>query len=215
MNKIQVPREVGNYLILVKIGSGSSGVVHLARNVLNNLCCCVKLIPKSNIRNENDEENLCSEIAILQTVVHPNIIQFVDYCETQTFHCIFQVYFQGNLLLDYVKMYGALPENQAKKIFFQLVSAVSFLHKNNISHRDLKFENILIDEDLKIKLIDFGLSAKTDHLLSTYCGTTPYMLPECILDHPYSEFFFQFKRCLFEHHVSFSWKTKNVHDTNL
>lgn len=189
MNEIKVPPKIGNYLILDKIGSGSSSVVHLARNVLNNLNCCVKLIPKSRIRNQNDEENLRTEIKILQSVVHPNIIKLYDYCETQNFHCIFQEYFEGNLLLEYVNIKGSLSENETKKIFFQLVSSVSFLHKNKISHRDLKLENILIDQNLKIKLIDFGLSSFTDHLLSTYCGTLPYMPPECILYHPYSGHF--------------------------
>lgn len=137
---------------------------------------------------KNAEENIRSEVQNLKLAGHPKIIRFIDYHETETFYCIFQEYFQGDSLLQYVNMHKPLSEDQAKKIFFQLLSAVNFLHKNDISHRDIKFENVLIDNNLNIKLIDFGLSIFGNQLLTTYCGSLYYAAPECLLYQPYSGF---------------------------
>ncbi|CAF1681448.1 unnamed protein product [Adineta ricciae] len=80
-----------------------------------------------------------------------------------------------------------IPESQARAIFRQIVSAVHFLHKNNIVHRDLKLENILIDHNGDIKLADFGLSNNWSprRLLHTFCGSPLYASPEIVSGIPY------------------------------
>lgn len=71
-------------------------------------------------------------------------------------------------------------EEHAKYIFRQIVYAVKYLHSKNICHRDLKFENILIDDRNNIKIIDFGFSILCDpsKKLTLFCGTPSYMAPE-------------------------------------
>jgi MAP/microtubule affinity-regulating kinase len=73
-----------------------------------------------------------------------------------------------------------LPESECRGIFMQVVDAVAYLHSQNIIHRDLKLDNILIDGRDNIKLIDFGFSicATPDLKLSLYCGTPHYMDPD-------------------------------------
>jgi len=75
-----------------------------------------------------------------------------------------------------------LPESEVKVIFQQLAEGVSYLHKHNIAHRDLKLENILINSDKNIKIIDFGFSLVTskNKPLNICCGTPSYMAPELI-----------------------------------
>lgn len=75
----------------------------------------------------------------------------------------------------------------AIKIFKQIHSAVSYLHSNHICHRDIKLENILLDENNDAKLIDFGLSSIYNHreiesskMLSTFCGSPSYLSPEMV-----------------------------------
>jgi len=65
------------------------------------------------------------------------------------------------------------------KIFHQVLQAIAFCHKNQIIHRDIKLDNILISETYKVKLIDFGFSVQTpdDKKLSMFCGTPKYMSP--------------------------------------
>ena len=74
------------------------------------------------------------------------------------------------------------PESKAKKIIFQILNALVYLHDKNIAHRDIKLENIIIDANDNIKLIDFGFCIQTapGGLIKMYCGTPSYMSPEIV-----------------------------------
>jgi len=73
----------------------------------------------------------------------------------------------------------------AQHIFKQIVESINYCHQKDICHRDLKLENILVDENNVVKLIDFGFSSECGQKLSNYCGTPPYMAPEITLKTPY------------------------------
>lgn len=73
------------------------------------------------------------------------------------------------------------PEEEAAVFFVQLVRAVEYLHKEGISHRDLKLSNVLVDHDNKLKLIDFGFADNSQKNLKEFCGTPSYMAPELVL----------------------------------
>jgi serine/threonine protein kinase len=79
-------------------------------------------------------------------------------------------------------MAGGLEPAFARQLFGQLVSAVSFIHSKSIAHRDLKLENCFLDDDVALKVADFGLmkvfSGANGNLLSTICGTPNYMAGE-------------------------------------
>jgi NUAK family SNF1-like kinase len=96
-------------------------------------------------------------------------------------------YASGGELYDYLNERKRVTEIEARSIFRQIVSAVHFLHKNRIVHRDLKLENILIDNNGDIKLADFGLSNNwsPNNLLYTFCGSPLYASPEIVNGYPY------------------------------
>lgn len=75
-----------------------------------------------------------------------------------------------------------LEENETKKIYSQICQGISYCHAKNIVHRDLKLENILIDENKLVKIIDFGFSIAIapDKTLNIFCGTPSYMAPEIV-----------------------------------
>jgi serine/threonine protein kinase len=91
---------------------------------------------------------------------------------------------EGVSLLSYVKSFPQrkIDENKCKNIFSQIIDGMCYLHSKNISHRDIKLENIIIDDNNRIKIIDFGFGTvctKTK-LLNFFCGTPSYMPPEII-----------------------------------
>lgn len=88
----------------------------------------------------------------------------------------------GNELFQHIVNNKRLKEDEAAKIYLQLVSAIEYIHKLGIVHRDLKPENILLDDYQNIKLIDFGLSNlyKQGETLKTACGSPCYASPEMI-----------------------------------
>jgi len=90
-------------------------------------------------------------------------------------------------LFDYIEFNKEIPEKKIKKMFYQVCRAIQFLHHNNIVHRDIKDENIIVDEDCNTELIDFGSSTHFDRrkTFDTFCGTIDYASPEVLTGHPY------------------------------
>ena len=95
----------------------------------------------------------------------------------------------GVSLLNFIKEKTdrKVDETECKLLYSQIISGINYLHTNNISHRDLKLENIIIADNGNIKIIDFGFStiSANDKLLSFFCGTPSYMPPEIIMKKDY------------------------------
>lgn len=85
-------------------------------------------------------------------------------------------------MFDYLVEKGRIPEEETKSLFGQLCLAVAYLHENGIVHRDLKLENVLLDERCRVKLGDFGFTREFERgsFMETFCGTTGYASPEML-----------------------------------
>ena len=90
-------------------------------------------------------------------------------------------------MFDYLVEKGRIPEEETKSLFGQLCLAVAYLHDNGIVHRDLKLENVLLDERCRVKLGDFGFTREFDRgsFMETFCGTTGYASPEMLQGRKY------------------------------
>ncbi|XP_053202804.1 serine-rich adhesin for platelets-like isoform X2 [Panonychus citri] len=96
-------------------------------------------------------------------------------------------YASGGELYEYVSDRKVLSDNEARRLFRQIATAVYYCHKNKVCHRDLKLENILLDHNGNAKIADFGLSNVFDekHFLNTFCGSPLYASPEIVKGIPY------------------------------
>ncbi|KAE9340381.1 hypothetical protein PF008_g11139 [Phytophthora fragariae] len=133
---------------------------------------------------------LVSELEISKSLHHPNIIKYLGAYETSHRICIVHELVEGSDLLEHLLENGKMPEDQAAGVFRQLLSALEYCHTRNVFHRDLKLENVMITKDLKVKLIDFGLSevvAFPEQPLKTVCGTPLYCSPEILFLHTTAE----------------------------
>ncbi|XP_069136547.1 serine/threonine-protein kinase MARK2-like [Argopecten irradians] len=127
---------------------------------------------------------------------HPHIVRLFEHFSTQNHVYMVMDYCCNGDLLDLINKHigenqKGIGEEPARKVFSQICSAVQHLHSNFIVHRDLKCENILLDNNLDCKITDFGFSCQVrnrDTYLKTSCGSYAYTAPEVIRGKPYDGF---------------------------
>ncbi|XP_022251077.1 uncharacterized protein LOC106467233, partial [Limulus polyphemus] len=147
----------------------------------------IKTIKKSKIESEKDLIRIRREIQIMSSIQHPHIIHIYEVFENKEKIVLVMQYASGGELYDLLSERKVFIETDARRLFRQITAAVYYCHKNKICHRDLKLENILLDEKGNAKIGDFGLSNVFNdrRLLSTFCGSPLYASPEIVKGVPY------------------------------
>ncbi|KAL4881486.1 hypothetical protein BJY04DRAFT_189082 [Aspergillus karnatakaensis] len=176
-------RNVGNYTLGRLIGKGSFGKVYLASHKLTNGS---KVVLKSS---NKEDPNLAREIHHHRQFLHPHIARLYEVIVTEKLVWLVLEYCPGDELYNYLLQNGPLPIDKVKKIFTQLVGAVSYVHSKSCVHRDLKLENILLDKHGNVKLCDFGFTREYEgkaSYLQTFCGTVCYSAPEMLKAEKYA-----------------------------
>ncbi|XP_065216057.1 serine/threonine-protein kinase SIK3-like isoform X5 [Planococcus citri] len=170
---------VGYYEFERTIGKGNFAVVKLAKHVVTNTKVAVKIIDKTQL-DEETLKKIFREIQIMTQLRHPHIIKLYQVMETDKMIYLVTEYASGGEIFDYLVNNGPMKEEEACRVFQQIVSAVQYCHSMNIVHRDLKAENLLLDSNNDIKLADFGFSNTfvEGQPLSTWCGSPAYAAPE-------------------------------------
>ncbi|ORX85461.1 Pkinase-domain-containing protein [Anaeromyces robustus] len=188
MTKSQV-KTFGRYIILHTIGKGEFGKVKLAYDPQKEIEVAIKFIKRSNITSAQKQAKLEREINILQNLNHPNIVRLYDVIETEKYIGIVMAYANGGELFEYISENQYLSEEESAKFFIQLLDGVQYLHSRHIVHRDLKLENLLLDDKGDIIITDFGFANNSrknpSGLLSTSCGSPCYAAPELVINDNY------------------------------
>lgn len=151
------------------IGQGSFGCVYLALHAVTGELLAVKQVETpsgSNTQNDNRKKSMIEalkrEISLLRELRHPNIVQYLG-CSSSPEHLnIFLEYVPGGSVQTMLNSYGALGEPLVRSFVRQILTGLSYLHNQDIIHRDIKGANVLVDNKGTIKISDFGISKKLE-----------------------------------------------------
>ncbi|KAB5577416.1 hypothetical protein PHYPO_G00209690 [Pangasianodon hypophthalmus] len=173
------PLQVGFYEIIRTLGKGNFAVVKLAKHKVTKTQVAIKIIDKTRL-NSSNLEKIYREVQIMKLLNHPHIIKLYQVMETKDMLYIVTEYAKNGEMFDYLTSNGRMSEAEARKKFWQILTAVDYCHRHHIVHRDLKTENLLLDANMNIKLADFGFGNfyNAGEPLSTWCGSPPYAAPE-------------------------------------
>lgn len=162
--------------------TGAYGKVRIGTHRLTSTRVAIKQIPKSM------SASLTREIHHHRQLHHPHVTQMYEVIATESSIWIVTELCSGGELFDYLVEKGRLSEDETRIVFGQLCLAVAYLHEKGIVHRDLKLENVLLDERCRVKLGDFGFTREFERgsLMETFCGTTGYASPEMLQGKKYN-----------------------------
>ena len=177
--------KINFYLYGRKIGQGAFGKVNLGLNVLTGRVVAIKSFKKSSETKFTSNINkILYETNLMKRFNHPNITKILEVFHDEEYMLIIMEYINGGNLFSFVKKRRKLSEKTAKFLFRQIILGIKHIHSQNVVHRDIKLENIIIDFNNTVKICDFGIGKVLDssnELLFDKCGTPMYMAPEIIL----------------------------------
>ncbi|KAJ6510726.1 hypothetical protein C8R45DRAFT_892246 [Mycena sanguinolenta] len=185
-------RVLGDYTLSKTLGAGSMGKVKLATHNISGEKLAVKILPRARVnpaasskeaaKEAGKEVRTLREAGLSLLLHHPYICGMREMIVHPNHYYMVFEYVNGGQLLDFIIAHGRLRESVARKFARQIASALDYCHRNNVVHRDLKIENILISQTGNIKIIDFGLSNLYDPSahLNTFCGSLYFAAPELL-----------------------------------
>ena len=171
------------YKIIGKIGSGGMANVYLAEDLILERQVAVKMMSLTfNEDEESDNLRRFQREALSSTeLIHPNIVNIYDVGEGERPYIVME-YVEGTDLKKYIQENHPIPYSKVIKIMSQILSGISYAHRNGVIHRDIKPHNILIDKEGTVKITDFGiavaLSQNSITQTNSILGSVQYISPE-------------------------------------
>jgi len=171
----------GRYRVLSRLGSGGMADVYLAEDRLLGRQLAVKVLHHHFAEDQEFVERFRREASSAAGLSHPNIVGIFDRGEWNGTYYIAMEYVAGRSLKTVVREQGALDPQTAIDIVTQILRAARFAHKRGVIHRDLKPHNVILDEEGRARVTDFGIAragASDMTLTGSIMGTAQYLSPE-------------------------------------
>lgn len=174
------------YNVTGHLGKGAFATVYRLNSKVNGQLFAAKELEKRRfMKNGIIDKKLGNELSIMKGINHPHVVQYIDYHDIKNHLYIIMELVPFGDLQQWLGLNGRLPQDLAHPMAVQVLDALAYLHRNKITHRDIKPDNILIADNnpqsFTVKLSDFGLSkavSDNETFLKTFCGTLLYCAPE-------------------------------------
>ncbi|NOG46641.1 MAG: protein kinase [Calditrichaeota bacterium] len=177
-------RYISHFKIDKKIGEGGMGRVYKALDIQTKKTVALKVLLEELLQNPVNRKRFDSECQILESLKHPNIVEVFEASESGYSGYIAMELLEGGTLRQFIHKHHPLSEKSIAEFLVQICSGLEAIHKNDIIHRDLKTNNIMLDSDNNLRIMDFGLSkapvVSTMTNIGTAMGTLAYIAPEQI-----------------------------------
>ncbi|KAJ5067742.1 non-specific serine/threonine protein kinase [Anaeramoeba ignava] len=172
---------INDFNIKKKIGVGKFGSVYLVEKKDIKKEFAMKILNKKKLIQESQVNHANLENKILSNLNHPFVVKLE--CSFQTNNDLFLImqYISGGELYHQMNFIDFFSEDQIRLISAEIILALEYIHSKGIIYRDLKPENVLLDNSGHIYLIDFGFAKEKNSKSNTFCGTIEYMAPEMLL----------------------------------
>ncbi|HVE68908.1 MAG TPA: protein kinase [Solirubrobacteraceae bacterium] len=178
----------GRYRLDAKVGAGGMSTVYRAFDMTLERQVAIKLLHREIAADSDQIERFRREARAVAQLSHPHIVTVIDAGEDDGRPYIVFEYVPGETLKERIKKAGRLPVSEAVAYGIEIARALGCAHGNNIVHRDVKPQNVLVDAEGRAKVTDFGIARSLDEEGLTadgrVLGTTDYVSPEQALGHP-------------------------------
>ncbi|KAL0208981.1 hypothetical protein P9112_011568 [Eukaryota sp. TZLM1-RC] len=175
---LTLPYHTEKYVVHQLLHEGHEGTIYLGTHRPSGRKLVFKLLPTKYPKLETPGYAVCHELVLLKYLQHPLIVTLYEALTLSDATLMVMEYCAASDLFNLIKRKGRLNCQTAGRILFHLVAALEHMHSKRVYHRDLKLENILLDDMGNPKLSDFGLSIRSNRKLKSRCGSPHYCSPE-------------------------------------
>lgn len=179
---------IDQYKILHKVGEGGMGIIYKAEHCTLRQVVAIKALPGSLSCKTEIRERFLREATIQAKISHPNIVNVLNFFESEGNCYIVIEYVEGETLEAMIKRLGLIPPERCVSLFRQILAGIQYAHEKGVVHRDIKPGNIMVTSDGTVKIMDFGIAKMAGGANLTRAGvkvgTVWYMSPEQVKGMP-------------------------------
>ena len=173
------------YKLIKQLATGGSGIIYIGQKIQTEEYYAIKIIES---KTDQEETLIKNEVILTMNSVHPNIIKYHEYYYIKSEFWIIEELMTCSLADMILDLQGQIPENLIAFILKEIISGIYFLHSQKRIHRDIKSDNILINQQGEIKVGDLGFATQLDRkrqIRNTFAGTLLWMPPEILSQQSY------------------------------